>query len=215
MAESTECKKTTLQSQDTPVSYLHTIVYVKMKSTSNIKTFLTREDWVNAATQVLYESGIGSISIVQLAKSLGVTRGSFYHHFTNREALLLGILKHWEKTLTIAIRDEVRGLELPPADLLRALIQSIHDHKAADYDAAFRAWALHDPLARTALERVDAFRLAYITRLFEAAGFKGIDADNRARLLLYYEMSAPAFFAKPNPEIKDQLNDVRLRLLLQ
>ena len=215
MAESTECKKTTLQSQNTPVSYLHTAVYVKMKSTSNTKTFLTRDDWVKAAIQTLYESGIGSVSIVQLANSLGVTRGSFYHHFTDREGLYRRMLKHWEKTLTIVIRDEVGDQNLPPAESLRTLIQSIHDHKAAVYDAAFRAWALHDPLARTALERVDAFRLAYITRLFKAAGFKGIDADNRARLLLYYEMSSPAFFAKPNPETKDQLNDVRLRLLLQ
>ena len=198
-----------------PYIYQHAELYVKMKSTSNIKTSLTREDWVNAATQVLYESGIGSVSIVQLAKSLGVTRGSFYHHFTDREDLYRMMLKYWEKTLTIAVRDEVRGLDLPPAESLRALIRSIHDHKAAVYDAAFRAWALHDPLARTALERIDKFRLEYITKLIEAAGFKGIDADNRARLLLYYEMSSPAFFAKPNPETKDQLNDVRLRLLLQ
>ena len=207
--------KTTLQSQNTPVSYLHTLVYVKMKSASNDKIFLTKEDWVKAATQTLYESGIGSVSIVQLAKSLGVTRGSFYHHFTDRKNLLRRMLKHWEKTLTIAIRDEVRDLELSPAESLRALIRSIHDHKAAVYDAAFRAWALHDPLARTALERIDKFRLEYITKLIEAAGFKGIDADNRARLLLYYEMSSSAFFAGPNSETEEQLDDARLRLLLQ
>lgn len=186
-----------------------------MKSTNNLKVFLTREDWVNAAIQTLFESGIGSVSIVQLASALGVTRGSFYHHFTDRKALLLAMLNHWEETWTIAIREEVGGLELSPAELLRALIQSIHEHKAAAFDATFRAWALHDPLARTTLERVDAFRLAYIISLFEAAGFKGIDAENRARLLLYYEMSAPAFFAEQNTETQAQLIDERLKLLLQ
>lgn len=186
-----------------------------METAKITRTTLAREDWLNAAIQTLFESGIGSISIVQLASSLDVTRGSFYHHFTDREDLLRAMLKHWEETLTIAVREEVRGLGLSPAELLRALIQSIHEHKAAVYDAPFRAWALHDPLARATLERVDAFRLAYITSLFEAAGFKGIDAENRARLLLYYEMSDQAFFAQQDAETNAQLIDERLKLLLQ
>lgn len=176
---------------------------------------LTRVDWLNASTHALIELGIGSVSIMQLANSLGVTRGSFYHHFTDREDLFRAMLYQWEETLTISVREEVRGLELPPAELLRALILSIREHKAAKYDSAFRAWALHDPLARTTLERVDAFRLAYITSLFEAAGFKGIDAENRSRLLLYYEMADPAFFVEMNPEKLAQLDGERLRLLLQ
>ena len=190
-------------------------MYIRMNAIHKTRNNLTREDWLNAAIHTLYESGIGSVSIVQLAGSLGVTRGSFYHHFTNREDLLRAMLNHWEETLTIAVRKEVRGLELPPAELLRALILSIREHKAAVYDSPFRAWALHDPLARTTLERVDAFRLAYITSLFEAAGFKGIDAENRSRLLLYYEMADPVFFIEQDPETMAQLIDERLRLLLQ
>ena len=194
--------------------YMGVCLCMKSVSTQK-KTSLGREDWLNTAIQTLFESGIGSISIVQLAISLGVTRGSFYHHFIDREDLLRAMLKYWEKTFTIAIREEVRGLELPPAELLRALALSIREHNAVVYDAPFRAWALHDPLARRTLERVDAIRLAYIKSLFEAAGFKGIDAENRARLLLYYEMADPAFFAEQNPETKAQLIDERLGLLLQ
>jgi AcrR family transcriptional regulator len=190
-------------------------MYIRMNAINKTRNNLTRENWLNAAIHTLYESGIGSVSIVQLADSLGVTRGSFYHHFTGREDLLRAMLNHWEETLTIAVREEVRDLGLPPAELLRALILSIREHKAAVYDAPFRAWALHDPFARVTLERVDAFRLAYITSLFEAAGFKGIDAENRSRLLLYYEMADPAFFVAQDTETKAQLIDERLRLLLQ
>ncbi|HBE91106.1 MAG TPA: TetR/AcrR family transcriptional regulator [Gammaproteobacteria bacterium] len=190
-------------------------MYIRMNAIHKTRKNLTREDWLDAAIHTLYESGIGSVSIVQLAGSLGVTRGSFYHHFTDREDLLRAMLKHWEETLTITVREEVRDLELPPAELLRALIFSIREHKAAVYDSSFRAWALHDPFARTTLERVDTFRLAYITSLFEAAGFKGIDAENRSRLLLYYEMADPAFFVEQDPETMAQLIDERLRLLLQ
>jgi AcrR family transcriptional regulator len=176
---------------------------------------LARTDWLNAAIEILSDGGIAAVSIVQLANTLGVTRGSFYHHFTDREDLLRAMLDYWEKRWTVDIREQVSARQLPPADMLRALVQAIRDNRAAVYDAPFRAWALHDPLARTSLEEVDAFRLGYIRSLFEAAGFTGVDAENRARLLLYYEMSDPAFFASRDPESEDLLLDARMKLLLQ
>lgn len=186
-----------------------------MKLVSESKSPLTREDWLVIAIQTLFESGIGSISVVQLANTLGVTRGSFYHHFSDREDLLCAMLDHWEKKWTVEVREKVSALELSPVETLRALIRFIRERKAAVFDAPFRAWALHDPLARNTLERVDTFRLAYIKNQFEALGFTGIDAENRARMLLYYEMSDPAFFSSQNPETETQLIDARLRLLLQ
>jgi len=176
---------------------------------------LARADWLNAAIKVLSESGIAAVSIVQLANMLGVTRGSFYHHFRDREDLLRAMLDYWEERWTVDIREQVNSQQLPPADMLRALVHSIHDNRAADHDAPFRAWALHDPLAHAVLENVDAFRLNYIRSLFEAAGFTGIDAENRARLLLYYEMSDAAFFAARDPNIENRLLDQRLNLLLR
>lgn len=176
---------------------------------------LARTDWLNAAIEVLGEGGIAAVSIVQLANVLGVTRGSFYHHFTDREDLLRAILDYWEERWTVDIREQVNSQQLPPADMLRALVRSIRDNRAADHDAPFRAWALHDPLAHAVLEKVDAFRLNYIRSLFKAAGFTGIDAENRARLLLYYEMSDPAFFAARDPDIENRLLDQRLNLLLR
>ncbi len=186
-----------------------------MKAAEKTSIPLARIDWLNTAIQTLNDAGIGAVSIVQLANTLGVTRGSFYHHFTDREDLLSAMLNHWEMKWTVDIREEVRTLELPPAEKLLALVQSIRNNKAADHDAPFRAWALHDPHARAALKAVDAFRLDYIRSLFEAAGFEGLDAENRARLLLYYEMSDPAFFVARDPDTEDRLIEERLGLLLQ
>lgn len=184
-------------------------------ATNKASVPLARTDWLNAAIEVLCDGGIAAVSIVQLANTLGVTRGSFYHHFTDREDLLCAMLDYWEKRWTVDIREQVSDRQLPPADMLRALVQAIRDNRAAVYDAPFRAWALHDPLARTTLEKVDTFRLDYIRSLFKAASFTGIDAENRARLLLYYEMSDPAFFASHDPESEDLLLDARMKLLLQ
>jgi AcrR family transcriptional regulator len=185
-----------------------------MRAADKASAPLARTDWLNVAIKTLSDGGIAAVSIVQLANTLGVTRGSFYHHFTDREDLLRAMLTYWEKRWTVDIREQVSSLQLPPTDMLRALVKAIRANRAAEYDAPFRAWALHDPLARAALGKVDVFRLGYIRSLFEAAGFSGIDAENRARLLLYYEMSDPAFFAPRDPDIENRLLDKRLDLLL-
>lgn len=186
-----------------------------MEDIVTTNTQLSRDDWILPAIDKLCKSGVTAISIVQLSEQLNVTRGSFYHHFTDREDLLTAILEYWERIWTVNVKEDIKAQNLPPADALRSLILNIHTNKAAHYDAPFRAWALHDPLARKILNRVDNFRLGYIRSLFEAAGFAGIDAENRARLLLHYEMSDPAFFATRDRILEKKLIDERLKLLLQ
>lgn len=188
--------------------------YYSMKS-SNIKRItLDRTSWLDAAIELLGRSGIAAVSIVQLANNLGVTRGSFYHHFNDRDDLLQSMLSYWEKTWTVEVREEIRSLSVSPAEKLQALVHAIREHSAAVHDAPFRAWALNDPLARSYLLRVDEIRLNYIRDLFVEAGFSGIDAENRARLLLHYEMSDPAFFAPRDDETETCLVAERLQLLL-
>ena len=184
-----------------------------MKNSSNNRTYLDRASWLDAAIEILGRSGIAAVSIVQLANNLGVTRGSFYHHFNNRDDLLQSMLDYWEKTWTIEVLEEIRALELSAEEKLQALVHSVRQQSAAIHDAPFRAWALYDPLARPSLERVDKIRLDYIRSLFAEAGFNGIDAENRARLLLHFEMSDSAFFAPRDDETEKRLVDERLKLL--
>lgn len=202
----------------TPLHLDNGHIFLKLQIVDDIVTTnrrLSRADWLNLAMETLRNSGVSSISIVKLAEILHVTRGSFYHHFSDREDLLTSMLEYWENAWTVNIKDNVKEKMLDPTESLKALILDIRNNNAAEYDAPFRTWALHDPLARMALERVDNFRLGYIRSLFEAAGFRGIDAENRARLLLHYEMSDPAFFATRDKVLEKKLVDERLKILLQ
>jgi len=177
------------------------------------KPRLTRHDWINAAIEQLSSAGIGAVSVEQLADRLGITRGSFYHHFSAREDLLQAMLDYWAQRWTYEVRDQVAALGLDPATSLLALMRAIRNNRAAHYDAPFRAWALHDPLARAVVERVDQVRLDTIQALFTALGFRGSDAENRARLFLYYEAAAPAMFTKLTPKRDEQLLLERHRFL--
>ncbi|MDX1734433.1 MAG: TetR/AcrR family transcriptional regulator [Halioglobus sp.] len=192
----------------------NTIMYVtRMTHNGQAKPRLTRQDWIDAAMELLSLAGIGAVTVDRLASNLDITRGSFYHHFSDREDLLRALLDHWAQQWTYTVREQVQSLGIDPGNTLLALMNMIRKNRAADYDAPIRAWALHDPLAREVVSEVDGARLEFITAQFKALGFSGLDAENRARLFLYYEMAAPAMFAGPSPEQDEQLLVERHRFL--
>lgn len=158
------------------------------------KTRLNRQDWILAALELLVGDGIAAVTVDRLSRQLKVTRGSFYHHFSDRDELLDALLSHWADSLTFQIREQVARLKLDPATTLMVLLRTIRSEQAAALDAPFRAWALHDERAAAVMRAVDEERLKFIRQQFAALGFEGVDLDNRARLLLFYEIASPATF---------------------
>lgn len=170
------------------------LMYPTVMTKTRAKQRLARQDWTLAAFELLVKEGVAAVTVDRLAKRLRVTRGSFYHHFSDRDELLDSVLQHWADTLTYRIRDQVIGLDLDPKTTLLVMLKAIRSERAAEYDAPIRAWALHDKRAAEVLRQVDMIRLQTIRQLFEALGFKGVELENRARLFLYYEIAAPAMF---------------------
>jgi AcrR family transcriptional regulator len=171
---------------------------------------LTRQDWIDAALEVLTHSGIGSVTIETLAQRLGITRGSFYHHFSDRQELLQAMLEYWANQWTFSVRDQVASLGLDPANTLLALLRTIRNNRAAELDAPMRAWALHDEVAQQVLAKVDKARLDIVHQQFLALGFEGVDAENRARLFLYYEIASPAIFRRHPAKNQERLTTARI-----
>ena len=71
-------------------------------ATAPLRSQLTPESWIDAATDVLVDQGIDHVRVDVLATRLGVTRGSFYWHFKDREELLRSVLKAWRERATVA-----------------------------------------------------------------------------------------------------------------
>ena len=183
-----------------------------MPSATQPKPRLRRQDWVDAALRQLSGGGVAAVTIEELASQLGVTRGSFYHHFGDREELLRAMLDYWAQRWTYEIRDRLGALGLDPGATLLALMRTVRS-EGVEFDAPFRAWALHDPLARAVVEQVDQVRLDFIRSQFEGLGFSGRDSENRARLCLYYEVASPAIFARLSANESEELLLERHRLL--
>jgi len=120
---------------------------------------LTRHDWIAVGFDTLDGVGYGRISAESLARRLNVTRGSFYHHFRNREDFVRALLIVWEEEYTarmIAYAPDGRSV----GDTLTRYLH-IAANKRPGREVAIRAWALHDPLVAQFQQRVDASRLAF------------------------------------------------------
>jgi AcrR family transcriptional regulator len=126
---------------------------------------LRRDDWLEMGFEVLREQGAGALTIDRLTERLGVTKGSFYHHFANREEYSVALLEEWERRLTgelIEASRRGRGFD----ERNRRLTRGGLEHFDPPLEMAIRAWALQDPIAREVQERVDRRRFAYLHELF-------------------------------------------------
>jgi AcrR family transcriptional regulator len=133
--------------------------------------------------EAIVAGGVATVAVEPLAARLGATKGSFYHHFENRDALISAALEHWERQQTEAV---IARMELipEPSERLRAIVAAAFaDRSGALRDAALVASATH-PLVKPVVARVTHRRLTYMTELCAATGLPPDQARRRA-LLLY------------------------------
>lgn len=146
---------------------------------------LDRHRFLDAAFEILCESGWQDVRINPLCARLGVTKGSFYWHFESREALLSAVLEAWESRGTEAIIAAVESAAASAAERLGLLLAMVFaDTRDSDrIEAAIRAWGAADPHAAATLARVDARRVAYVRDLLQAAGATRAVATHRSAIL--------------------------------
>jgi AcrR family transcriptional regulator len=166
------------------------------------KKRLTTRDWIDCALDIMVEQSIEQVRVEPLAEKLGVTKGSFYWHFKDRDALLSAILAHWADRSTLAIIRRVDGGSEDPAERIWQLMMvpfaSERSSRGAEIELAIRAWARRSELARAAIDQVDRQRLGYLGKLFEQAGFSGEDAAQRA-FAAYAALHASSYI-RPDPD---------------
>ena len=154
------------------------------------KHTLSRDHWVEAATEVLVDRGIDHVKVDALALQLGVTRGSFYWHFKDRGELLRSVLAAWHRLSTEQLTRRLEGASDDAVEQLVSLLslpfRGRAAVRAARIELAIRAWARRDDMARSAVDQSDASRIGYIAQVFSALGFGIKEARARAFLLYAY-----------------------------
>lgn len=172
--------------ENNPVKPLPAKPKARSRASSN-RTQLDRQNWIETATDLLTKEGISGLRVEVIAKHCGVTKGSFYWHFRDRQDLLDAVLEHWrqgriadiEKTTTVA-----PGQEQAQLHYAIELYGANRNRKGMAIELAVRDWARHDNKAAEVVEEVDLYRLECTRRLFVASGMS--DAEAKSRSLLLY-----------------------------
>jgi AcrR family transcriptional regulator len=129
---------------------------------------LTREQYFEAALDVIAGEGIEALTIAKLCQRLDVTIGSFYHHFKGREVFLQSFYGWWETEHAFHLVDQAR-LEADPVARL-ALLKKLAGGLPHQAEAAIRSWSTSHPDAAAAQSRVDDARIEVVVDTLRQLG---------------------------------------------
>jgi AcrR family transcriptional regulator len=124
------------------------------------RTALTREHYFEAALEIVANEGFEALTIAKLCQRLGVTIGSFYHHFKGSEAFLQAFYGYWETEHAFHLADRARQEPDPVARL--ALLKRLSAGLPHRAEAAIRSWSPTHPDAAAAQKRVDEARIGIV-----------------------------------------------------
>ncbi len=122
---------------------------------------LTIEDWAIAALDEMADRGVDAVAVESLARSLGVTKGSFYWHFANRNELISAALAEWERRETDALLERA-ATEPDPASRIRRLIGEVNASRRASRLYLALSNANKPTLVRNYVERVAKRRFEFL-----------------------------------------------------
>lgn len=151
-----------------------------------------KAQWLSAGLEALRKGGVGAVRVERLAGDVGVTKGSFYHHFRDRGALLDAVIGYWSSEMTDAEFERIQTLRGGLAARLVALAEDVLEKGMGRYDAAIRAWARMDrKKVAAAVAQVDRRRIKALAGFFEEGGFPPAEARTRARTFYTFLLGEP------------------------
>ena len=143
------------------------------------------DDWLRAAFEILIEEGIAGVKIPRLCERLGVTKGSFYWHFTDLDAFYDALIARYSAEATklpVALgADGETGVD-------EVLLDAMHvfaDRRNRELTRAMRTWGETDPRAAKAIRAADRILLQRVTEAMGHLGFEPEEAEVRAKILYY------------------------------
>ncbi len=146
-----------------------------------------RGSWIDEGLRTLAAGGPDAVRIEPLAKALGVTKGGFYWHFDDRQALLDAMLDAWERRSTDEVIERVEREGGDPGTKARLAGALTFADELLPIDLAVRDWSRREPPVAERLRRVDNRRMDYLRSQLASAG---VDEDElEARCLIAFAVA--------------------------
>jgi AcrR family transcriptional regulator len=153
-----------------------------------------RNRWIEEGLRALAAGGPDAVRIEPLAQALGVSKGGFYWHFKDRQALLEEMLDAWERTWVDEVIKAVEAEDEDARSRLRRLfaLAAASGGELLKIELAIRNWARREETVAERLRQVDNRRMDYMRSLFGAICED--DDDVEARCLLVFSLFVGSHF---------------------
>jgi AcrR family transcriptional regulator len=147
-----------------------------------------RNRWIEQGLSALAAGGSDAVRIESLAQALGVSKGGFYWHFKDRQALLEEMLDAWERTWVDEVIEVVEAEGQDARSRLRRLfgVAAASGGGLLKLELAIRNWARREEAVAARLRRADNRRMDYMRSLF--GEICEDDDDVEARCLLAFSL---------------------------
>ena len=126
----------------------------------------SKQDWLEVGLHTLGQVGANNLTIEHLTNELGVTKGSFYHHFKNARDFQEQLIAYWAdqylSTSTVLPEDPLENLTLLDTIMSEAF------SPITEPEIAIRIWAQQDEMVSPVVEQVDAVRHGFLYHVFWA-----------------------------------------------
>jgi len=142
---------------------------------------LSRGDWIAAAWEMLGEAGLDGVRVEPLARRLGVTKGSFYWHFKDRQQLIDALLDRWFSIWDDQMLPDMEHAT-EPADRIWALFKSVVGRVTRGQTVSLRMLSHKDEDVARRIEERDAQRLAFLNAQLVELGFDADEARVRGQV---------------------------------
>ena len=149
---------------------------------------LTAQDWIDFALTTLAHEGFNALKADVLARKLGVSRGSFYWHFSDLGTFHARVIEHWRQISTEAIIADIERYD-SAEERLDALARHGFGHDVV-LEIRMRAWGDNNADVARVLSDIDRRRRAYMEHMLVEAGIAPSLAATRAQLLYWAYLGA-------------------------
>ncbi len=145
------------------------------------RSTLSAADWEREALDLIAEQGVQALAVEPLARRMGITKGSFYWHFSSRESLFEQALLRWEEHDGRNLSASLGEID-NPRDRLISFFRRVGKEKLTHEVFSELCAAAGHPQVEPVLERVAERRLEHLSSAYEEMGMDSGLARNQARL---------------------------------
>lgn len=157
----------------------------------------SREDWLESGIKILGEAGVNGLTIERMAAEMSLTKGSFYHHFRSMDDFKRQLVAYW------AAQYSSISTDLPdnPKERIRLLDRIMREafNPITEPEMAVRAWAQQDEWVGNYVQKVDAVRREFVTRIFKRVSVNEEEAQLMADMLFTMLIGSISILPRMSP----------------